>query len=470
MSISVAQTIAWCTKLVEKTPDFPLLEACLDLVPSLSSLNGLPAGTRVLVRGDTDVVVADDGTIEEDVRLRSLFETLKYCLERDWVPIVYGHRGRDPQLSLKPVAEFLKSMLADEKCAPAKLCFIDDWMIDATGEILSAAGSTVKQLPVRSLVVLENTRKYSLEQSLWKAKPAEIPQLAETLTRYANGMRDQFAAVHINEGFAASNRDLSSTVVPLAMDRVALGAYIDRELREHTTRTRQSELVIFSGMKINKLDDLEQILQRGQVRTVIAAGSLAMSLKKADTQMKGEEFSMGLASDPNQKIYIPPERVEQSLRMLKHGQSHNVRFVLPVDFILGNGQASSTIPLDGAQFDVGPATIALHQQVIGEFIDYHRQKSAAGKGPAFAFHNGVFGKFEEDQFSHGTRKFMDQLRRMHEAGVQVYVGGGEGGAALNRYGDESWVTHCFTAGGTLLKALGVEPIPYIKALTMKCRG
>ena len=59
---------------------------------------------------------------------------------------------------------------------------------------------------------------------------------------------------------------------------------------------------------------------------------------------------------------------------------------------------------------------------------------------------------------------------MHTAGVQVYVGGGEGGAALHRYGDESWVTHCFTAGGTILKALGNQPIPYIKALYLKASG
>ncbi len=72
--------------------------------------------------------------------------------------------------------------------------------------------------------------------------------------------------------------------------------------------------------------------------------------------------------------------------------------------------------------------------------------------------------FEKEQFANGTRKFVDQLKRMHESGVEVYVGGGEGGAALMRYGNESWVTHCFTAGGTILKALGTEPIPYVKAL------
>ncbi|MBI3863732.1 MAG: hypothetical protein HY290_17725, partial [Planctomycetia bacterium] len=48
-------------------------------------------------------------------------------------------------------------------------------------------------------------------------------------------------------------------------------------------------------------------------------------------------------------------------------------------------------------------------------------------------------------------------------------GRGEGGAALHNYGDESWVTHCFTAGGTILKALGTEPIPYIKALYLAAK-
>jgi phosphoglycerate kinase len=29
------------------------------------------------------------------------------------------------------------------------------------------------------------------------------------------------------------------------------------------------------------------------------------------------------------------------------------------------------------------------------------------------------------------------------------------------------VTHCFTAGGTVLNALGSEPVPYLVALAMK---
>ena len=36
-------------------------------------------------------------------------------------------------------------------------------------------------------------------------------------------------------------------------------------------------MVIFSGLKIDKLDDLEAMIDRGKIRKVIAAGSLAMA-------------------------------------------------------------------------------------------------------------------------------------------------------------------------------------------------
>jgi phosphoglycerate kinase len=58
------------------------------------------------------------------------------------------------------------------------------------------------------------------------------------------------------------------------------------------------------------------------------------------------------------------------------------------------------------------------------------------------------------------------LKRMTQAGVKVYVGGGEGGKALEKYGQPDWVTHNFTAGGTVLNALGSEPVPYLAALWM----
>ena len=76
----------------------------------------------------------------------------------------------------------------------------------------------------------------------------------------------------------------------------------------------------------------------------------------------------------------------------------------------------------------------------------------------------MFGVFEDPKFEAGTKAWVPELKRMKEAGVEVYVGGGEGGKALDKYGEPDWVTHCFTAGGTVLNALGSEPVPYLVAL------
>jgi phosphoglycerate kinase len=78
--------------------------------------------------------------------------------------------------------------------------------------------------------------------------------------------------------------------------------------------------------------------------------------------------------------------------------------------------------------------------------------------------------FEDPRFEAGTRAFIQQLRRMKEAGMRVFVGGGEGGTALEKYGQPDWVTHCFTAGGTVLGALGAEPVPYLVALRAAALG
>lgn len=468
MSISTEKMQQWCEKLIAKGGDIPTLEQCLDAIPTLDSLGSLPAGTRVLVRGDTDVTFDEKGVPDDDSRLRALVDTLSFGHKRGWVQILYGHRGRDPKLSLEPVAESLQGLLAEAGLPDRKLPLVEDWMNNDTGEILPGAKEAVAKAKPGDILLLQNTRKYPLEQSLWKVKPPELADLVPKLVAYANGMRE-LAGVHVNEGFAASNRDLSSTIVPAVMEQSALGAYIGSELRTHLRECRKAEVVIFSGMKLEKLDDLQAIINRGQTRDVISAGLLAVALLKADADLAGRPFEMGMYGDSSHKLYIGPEWVEKCKAMLTMARSNGVEFTLPVDFILAGGGSSDTIPQGGGQLDVGPKTIALHQQKCSEFIAHHQERVGQGQPPMVVFHNGVFGKFEEEQYAEGTRKFIGELKRMTEAGLKTYVGGGEGGAALHRYGDDSWVTHCFTAGGTILKALGTEPIPYVKALTMAAR-
>jgi phosphoglycerate kinase len=224
---------------------------------------------------------------------------------------------------------------------------------------------------------------------------------------------------------------------------------------------------VFSGIKIDKLDDLEGMIARGTIRTIVSAGSLAMALTKADALLSGREFCLGVTEDPahqDKPYYIPPERIEQAKRMVNDARKHGIELVLPVDFKLGDERVVETLAKGDQQFDIGPKTTALFDRKIGEFIEANRGQRAA------VFHNGVFGMFEDARYEAGTKAFIAQLKRMKDAGLAVYVGGGEGGTALEKYGQPDWVTHCFTAGGTVLNALGAEPVPYLVALQMAAQS
>ena len=437
------------------------LEEYLDTIHRLDSLADLPSGTPVLVRGDVD---AKPGPAvgEGDIRLRSMQETLDFGREKGWIQIIFGHIGRDPEKSLEKVRSRLAEILG------CQVELISDWLDPDSVTIKDEVAEAIRSSSPGTVIMLENTRKYDIERVLWKAKPDDVPGLAEKLARLADQFAEKVAKIYVNEAFSAGSLDSSSTVVPAAMERVALGRYVAGEFAGPLTTCLEAKLVVFSGLKIDKLDDLEAMIDRGKIRWVITAGSLAMALMKAAAEVDGQALSIGVAEAPEHEgkpYFIPRNRIAQARSMITDGRAKGIRFVMPVDFVLGDGRVSETIGPKDQQFDVGPATTELFAREVGEFIEAHRDAAE----PAVAFHNGVFGMFEDDRFEQGTKAFVTQLKRMSDAGMKVYVGGGEGGKALEKYGEESWVTHSFTAGGTVLNALGSEPVPYLVALEMAGR-
>ena len=207
------------------------------------------------------------------------------------------------------------------------------------------------------MLVLENTRRYEIERVLWDATADDLPALAPKLAKLANEFATKIATVYVNEALSAGSLDSSSTVVPAGMDRVALGKYVAGEFDGPMQRCLQAQLVVFSGLKIDKLDDLAAMIDRGTIRWVITAGSLAMALKKAAAELDGKQFALGVAEDPahsDKPYYIPRERIEQAKKMISEGRQKDIEFVLPVDFILQDGRASETIGPADQQFDVGP--------------------------------------------------------------------------------------------------------------------
>lgn len=463
-TITTEQMIQWCQKIIgaEDDPIDRHLAAQLTRIPSLESLSDVPAGTPVLVRGDLD---AKPGAKvgEGDIRLRSMVETLRFGQKRGWKQIIFGHIGRKPEGSLNKVRDRLQELLG------ADVAFVADWLDPAGPSIRDAVAKTIESSKPGSFILLENTRKYDIERVLWKAKADDLPKLAPSLARLANEIASKVATVYVNEALSAGSLDTSTTVVPAAMDRVALGAYVAHEFAGPMLACLGAELVVFSGLKIDKLDDLNAMVKHGKLRMVITAGSLAMALKKAAGRLSGGDFNLGVAEQPDHRdkpYYIPPERVDQAFQMLEDGRRRGIEFVLPIDFVLADGKTAEQLGSGDQQFDVGPQSSELFHSKVGLFLDEMKSQLRDPKDPPVAFYNGVFGMFEDPRFEQGTRKFIAELKRMKDAGAAVYVGGGEGGTALEKYGQPDWVTHVFTAGGTVLNVLGGEPVPYLVALRL----
>lgn len=457
MSVSREQMIQWCKTLLAGREAAPTLELAdyLAAVPRLDTLSDIPAGTAVALRGDVDAKPGEK-IGEGDIRLRSMLETLKFGIDRGWKQVIFGHIGRKPEGSLSKVATRLGELLGQD------VPLVTDWIDEKSDSITDAARDKIASAQAGSVIVLENTRRYEIERVLWKATIGEIDAIADRLTHFSNQFAEKIAKVYIHEALSAGSLDTSSTVVPAAMDRVAMGLYEAAEFEGPMRRCLDTQMVIFSGLKIDKLDDLDAMIGRGSIQCVFAAGSLAMALKKAIGELDGKPCGLGVAEDPthsDKPYYIPPARVAQAKRMVTEGREKGIEFVVPVDSVIEDGSVVDELQSDQQQFDIGPKSSRLFEEKIGEFI-------AAHPAGGVAFHNGVFGMFEDPRFAAGTRKFMPQLQRMTQAGIDVYVGGGEGGKALELYGKSDWVTHVFTAGGTVLNALGNEPVPYLVALRL----
>lgn len=432
------------------------LEEILDNIPTIDRLD-LPARATVLLRAELDVPL-EEGRVVDVSRIETNLRTLRYCLDRKWKVVIIGHIGRDKHLTVEPVCG------AISKEIDKQIEFVPNWLDEASLKIKDSVVAQIAKSSTDIIFMLENMRQFDIERALWRAPEKNFKHICDGMYSLATDMSSRLADIEINEAIAASNFDFSSSVLPLAMSQTAFGFFISEELKTHIKAARRSNMIVISGLKIDKLDDLEGILERGKIKWVVAAGSLAMALKKAEAQLGGGDFRLGRAdTDEKAKFYIAADRIEQGKRIVKRCREAQIELILPIDFILDDGSVTNEIPDDRVQFDIGPESRNLIRNVIADYI----AKSKQSPKPFAMSYNGVFGKFEDQRFEAGTREFVSLLRNMTEAGVLTYVGGGEGRLALLKYGSIADVTHAFTAGGTILKSLSDRHIQFLKAMYLQ---
>ena len=138
---------------------------------------------------------------------------------------IFGHIGRKPEGSLKAVAARIGELLGQ------KVPLITDWLDETTLTIPDQSAAVIDNSQPGSVLVLENTRRYAIERALVgrqarrsaEARPAACPVRERIRRQSREGLRER--------SLSAGSLDSSTTIVPAAMDRVALGQLRRRRIR-----------------------------------------------------------------------------------------------------------------------------------------------------------------------------------------------------------------------------------------------
>jgi len=383
---------------------------------------------RVLVRVDFNVPLNEKKEVTDDTRIVESLPTIKKILNDGGKAILMSHlgrpKGKDPNLSLAPVAKRLEKLLR----WPAK--FVDDCI----GEKVEKA---VSELKSSEYLLLENLRFYPQEEK-------NDPEFAKSLAKLGD--------IYINDAFGTAHRAHASTEgVTRYFKECAAGYLMQKELKYlgmTLSDPKKPFVAILGGSKISgKIDVIKNLMDK--VDTLLIGGGMAFTFYKALGKEIGssllEEDKVGLAQD-----------------ILKEAEKKKLDFLLPVNFLIASEarEDASTrvvdkdsIPQGWKGLDIGPKTVELYKDKLSN------AKTVVWNGP--------MGVFEIDKFSKGTREVAQKLAQITEGSAVTIVGGGDSVAALAKDNLEKRMSHVSTGGGASLEFLEGKTLPGIAALTDK---
>jgi phosphoglycerate kinase len=378
-------------------------------------------GMPILVRVDFNVPL-DSGRVTDDARIRAALPTINELRGRGAALVLCSHlgrpKGRDPELSLRPVSERLGELIGKR--------------VHQAPEVVGPeVRRGVGRLEAGELLVLENTR---FEPGETKNDPDLSRELAS------------LAEAYVNDAFGSAHRAHASTAGVTEFLRPAVaGHLLEREVTTLEGLVEDPErplVVVLGGAKVtDKIGLIERFMDIADA--ILIGGAMCFAFFKAEGKPTGDSL-------------VYEEGVEVARGLLGRAESAGCRLLLPLDLVLGKSFDAGTErkELDGTDvpdgwmgLDVGPRT--------GEA--FGREIAAAGS----VFWNGPMGAFELEPFAAGTRTVAEAVAAA--PGVTV-VGGGDSAAALAEFGLADEVTHLSTGGGASLELLEGKKLPGVEAL------
>lgn len=359
-------------------------------------------GKYVLLRSSLNVPV-DAGKVVNQFRIVRAIPTIKHLLDQGARVILIGHIGRDPEETLKPVADVLSEM------------FPVTWAGLLKGDVVDRMRLELKD---GEILMLENLRSDERETSNDVLFAEELAAMAD---------------VYVDDAFDAAHRAHTSMVgiPPLLPSYAGINFCMEYEELKRTLKPEHPSLFILGGAKFEtKMPLVEKFLN--SYDHIFIGGALANDFFKA----KGFEVGQSLISD---------------IDLSDSDIITNEKIIIPVDVIVDGPRGKRTVSpnevsLDDTILDVGPETINL--------------LSLYTRGAKTILWNGPLGNYE-DGFNEGT---IAMAKLVAESEAYSVVGGGDTVAAIESLGLSGKFGFMSTGGGAMLEFLEYGTLPAIEAL------
>jgi len=377
-------------------------------------------GRRVLLRADLNVPLRSEGqgvVVADDARIRAALPTLQELRERGASIVLASHLGkpdgRDPALSMRPVAERLAALAG----IPVAL---------APGVVGEEVTAVAEALRPGEVLMLENLR-------FDPGEVADDPSFARALAALAD--------VYVDDAFATAHRahasiDALARLLPAAAGRLMQGEVTALSgVLEHPARPL---VAVLGGAKVgDKLPLIERFLALAD--TVLVGGAMAFPFLAAEGHPVG-------------RCMFSREDVIAARQLLD--RANGARLRLPLDLVVaampsdaGEITPGPEVPPGWLALDIGPSTIA----------SFTKEIASAGT----VFWNGPMGAFEHEQFAVGTRSVAHAVAG---SSAQTVVGGGETVQAIDQLGLAEAIDHVSTGGGATLRFLQGRSLPGLVVL------
>jgi phosphoglycerate kinase len=379
------------------------------------------SGKKVLVRVDFNVPIKE-GVVGDDTRIQAALPTIKYLLEHEAAVILCSHLGRpkgepDPAYSLKPVAEYLDTLIE------ANVMFAED----CVGEKAEAAAAALQPGQV---LVLENTRFHAGEKK-------NDPEMAKQLASLAD--------LFVNDAFGSAHRAHASTAGVADHLTAVAGFLLEKEIKYLGNAIADPErpfVAILGGAKVSdKIGVIENLLTKSD--QILIGGGMA------NTFFKAQGFDMA-------DSLVEEDALETAKSLIEKSEG---KLVLPVDVVIADAFDAEAncktmdvgnVPAGWRILDIGPKTVEQFSEVI--------------KSAGTVVWNGPMGVFEFEKFAQGTFAIAKALAESEATGI---VGGGDSASAINKSGLDDKITHISTGGGASLEMLEGKELPGLAALKDK---